>query len=107
MKITATIPAWINLEYSALDRMQRNIEEGFFSEAVGEPSYYVRQLTGYTQIGTAEITLELFPQEVIDGNQLGALKQELHKVRAENQARENAILDRISKLQAIGYEVEA
>jgi hypothetical protein len=35
--------------------------------------------------------------------QLEALKAELQKVRAENQQRENAILDRISKLTAIEY----
>jgi hypothetical protein len=38
---------------------------------------------------------------------LAGLKQQLEKVRADNHMRENAILDRISKLQAIEYVEEA
>lgn len=107
MKITATISAWMNLEYSEVDRLQDHIKNDRHDKAVGMPVYCQFQLKGYTQIGTAEITLELFPQDVMNGNQLNALKEELQSVRAENQKRENALIDRISKLQAIGYEVEA
>lgn len=38
---------------------------------------------------------------------LAALKDQLQAVRAENQQRENAILDQISKLQAIDYTGDA
>ena len=38
---------------------------------------------------------------------LDRLNEQLQTVRAENQQRENAILDQISKLQALAMEVEA
>lgn len=105
MKITAKTAAWMNLEYSEIDRLQAHIKDERHEKAVGMPVYCDFQLTGYTQIGVAEITLELFPQDVLNGNQLDALKEKLQAVRADNQQRENAILLQISKLQAIGYEV--
>lgn len=58
---------------------------------------------GYPQIGVATVTIQLFSKDEITSKKLEALKQQLHTVRAENQQRENAILDQISKLQAIDY----
>lgn len=58
---------------------------------------------GYPQIGVASVTIELFSEDEITSKKLEALQAQLHTVRADNQRRENAILDRISKLQAINY----
>jgi hypothetical protein len=58
----------------------------------------------YTQIGTAVVTVTLFSKEELHNTQLTALNKALENVRAENQVRENEILDRISKLTAIGYD---
>lgn len=60
-----------------------------------------------TYLGKAKITLELDSMEQISAAQLKRLNSILETVRAENQKRENALIDRINKLQAIGYEVEA
>ena len=60
--------------------------------------------SNYTQIGTAVVTLTLFSKEQCHTNQLTTLNKALASVRAENQVRENAILDKISKLTAIGYD---
>lgn len=62
---------------------------------------------GWVVIGNATVTVDYLKPEEIDAQRLGALKAELQAVRAENQRKENAILDQISKLQAIGYEVSA
>lgn len=62
---------------------------------------------GWFKVGTASITVEYKRAEEIDGQKLDALKQQLQAVRADNQQRENAILNAISKLTAIGYEVSA
>ncbi|MGL5117575.1 MAG: hypothetical protein ACRC7C_19860 [Beijerinckiaceae bacterium] len=107
MQITATIGAWINLEYSAMDRMTDAIKTGDHEQAVNEPMYSLGGLTGYTQVGTAEITLTLFPQNDIQGKQLEALNEQLQVLRAENQRKENYLLDKISKLSALTYEAEA
>lgn len=56
------------------------------------------------KIGTAVVTVTLFPKEVLHANELAALNEKLQEVRAENQKRENAILDQISKLQALTFE---
>jgi hypothetical protein len=58
----------------------------------------------YTQIGTAVVTVTLLSKEELHNTQLTALNKALDNVRAENQVRENAILDRISKLTAIGHD---
>lgn len=62
---------------------------------------------GYPQIGTATVTIELFSDDEITAKKLKALREQLHTVRAENQRRENAILDQISKLEALTCEVDA
>lgn len=60
-----------------------------------------------TYLGKATITLELGSMEQISAAQIKRLESMLETVRAENQKRENALIDRISKLTAIGYEVAA
>lgn len=67
----------------------------------GDGSYFTSR--GYPLIGTATVTIELHSNDQIVSNQLAALQAQLHTVRAENQQRENAILDQISKLQAITF----
>lgn len=56
------------------------------------------------KIGTAVITVTLFPKDELHAKQLAQLNEKLQEVRAENQQRENAILDQISKLQALTFE---
>lgn len=73
--------------------------------ADNESIYYEQQ--GYSLIGTATITVELHTEDQLMAAKLAALKEQLQAVRAENQQRENAILDQISKLQAINYTGDA
>lgn len=65
----------------------------------GDGSYYVKE--GYPQIGTARIIITLDTNDKIVANQIDALKAQLQTVRAENKQRENAILNKISKLSAL------
>jgi hypothetical protein len=44
-----------------------------------------------------------YPRETVVAKELDGLNTQLQKIRAENQQRENAILDRISKLQALEW----
>lgn len=55
-------------------------------------------------LGTATVTVTFLPRDEMNAKQLAALNEKLQTVRAENQKRENAILDQISKLQALTYE---
>lgn len=56
------------------------------------------------QIGTAVVTVTLYPANDIQAKELDRLNKQLQEVRAENQQRENAILDQISKLQALTFQ---
>lgn len=64
-------------------------------------------LDGYSQIGTCTVIIDVMPKDKIIASQVDALRKQLHTVRAENQRRENAILDQISKLEALPCEVDA
>lgn len=57
-----------------------------------------------SQIGTAVVTVTLYPANDIQAKELDRLNKQLQEVRAENQQRENAILDQISKLQALTFQ---
>jgi hypothetical protein len=69
------------------------------------PAIFNFEYNTATKIGTVVVTVTLFPKAEIHTQELAVLNKALQKVRAENHVRENAILDRISKLTAIGYEV--
>lgn len=62
--------------------------------------------TGYTYLGPCVISVECAPVDDVVTAHVEELKRSLQHVRADNQRRENAILDQISKLQALTY-VEA
>lgn len=61
---------------------------------------------GFVAVGEATVTVEFFDAGTIHKSQLTALKEQLQAVRAENQQRENEVLDKLSKLQALTF-VEA
>ena len=58
---------------------------------------------GWIVVGQARITVDYSTPAELDAQRLDALNAELQTARAQAQKRENEILDRISKLQAIGY----
>ena len=58
---------------------------------------------GYTLIGRATVTVALYSEDKMREQQLEALKGALQRERAATEVRQNAILDSISKLQAIEY----
>lgn len=56
------------------------------------------------KIGTATVTVTFFEDAEIHKSELAILNRQLSVTRAENQKRENAILDQISKLSSLTYE---
>lgn len=109
MKIEATINAFINFDYKVRNFFDA-LTDGEQDKAINQLSYAGDHMIGYegwVHVGTARISVDVLPLASIQMGQLDALKAELQKVRAENQKRENAILDAISKLTAIAYESEA
>lgn len=95
MHIQFTAKAYIN-EFQTLEGVINGSEMPLITD---DGAYF--ESRGFTHIGVATVTIELLSHDNIALKKLEALQAQLHTVRAENQQRENAILDQISKLQAI------
>jgi hypothetical protein len=102
MKHTYTAKAFINPEYESIERVKAGRSIPLLT--TGEGDYFKGE--GYVFIGEATVTIDLLDPNAIHENHLDALNAKLQVTRAENQKRENAVLDQISKLQALTF-VEA
>ena len=97
MKIKYTAQA-IKPAYTSIEDIASGKETPTIVRA-GDGDYWASQ--GYAVIGVAEITVSLHSNDKIVADQIAALQKKLHTVRAEHQCAQNAIIDQISKLQAI------
>ena len=106
VKITGTAKAWTTSKWMGIDKINHMIAEGENDEAISGMTYINHDMSGteeWTEVGIAEITVTFYPREDVVAKELKGLNKQLEKVRADNHMRENAILDRISKLQALEY----
>lgn len=106
VKITGTARVWTTSKWHNIDYINSRIAEGENNEAISEMSYTKHDMSNsedWLEVGTAEITVTFFPRDTVVAKELEGLNAQLQKVRAENHMRENAILDRISKLQALEW----
>jgi hypothetical protein len=106
--ITATLPAWASSSYQATN-MLRHLKDGepqkaaetmFFASGDMESLQWIR-------VGEADLTVRVHSESAIVAGQLQALQRELDNARAEWMTKQQEILERISKLQALTNEVEA
>lgn len=63
-------------------------------------------MTGRIWLGSQDVEID-FPEIDTRQLQIDALEAEVKQERADSQVRVNLLLDRISKLQAIGHDGEA
>ena len=106
VKITGTAKVWTTSNWRGIDEINHMIAEGENDEAISGMTYINNDMSGtegWTEVGIAEITVTFYPREDVAAKELVGLNTQLQKVRAENHMRENAILDRISKLQALEF----
>ena len=104
---TGTLRAWTTSRWTTIDDIIKLIADGQTDHALKAMNFTTCDMSDspdWCEVGTAEVTVTFYPQETVAAKQLDGLKQQLERVRAENHVRENAILDRISKLQSITYE---
>lgn len=107
---TATLRVWTTSIWRDINSITDLIERGESTEALSAMTYINQDMSdteGWTEVGTAEVTVTFYPRDTVVAKELDGLKAQLAKVRAENHMRENVILDRISKLQALTYTGEA
>jgi len=110
MKITATLPAWLP-EFYSVDLMVTAIKEGKYARVVDmlwlSESDLSKGERPCTLIGEAEVTVTIKPHDQLAAAQVQALQAELAHARAAWLTKQQDIMDRISKLQALTNEVEA
>jgi len=103
---TGTTKAWTTSKWRDIDSLLHTVKEGKFDDAAAEMSYLNHDMSdtdGWAEVGIATITVTFYPREELVSKELEGLNAQLQKVRADNMMRENAILDRISKLQALEH----
>jgi hypothetical protein len=105
--ITATVDAWLTSTTDTMDKLLSAKDSKEVVSRLGFSNWNMAKGTyPWVKVGTAEVTVTLLPRDEIVAVQTKVLQDELQKERADSQMRQNAILDRISKLQALEY-VEA
>lgn len=104
IKITATLPAWLP-PFNSVNALFAAIREEDNVRALNMATFttYGMADSGYVHIGDAEITLTLKPRDAVVAAQVAALQQELQNERAESMRKQQAILDKISKLSALEF----
>lgn len=107
-QFTGSSKVWLSTSWKTFDELNAMISQGKDDEALNYLSLSNCDMSnsGWVEVGTATATVTLHDTDAVVGKQVAALKQELQNVRAAAQMQENAILERISKLQAITYEGE-
>ena len=106
IQFTGTTKVWTTSHWRNIEHILHTVKEGQLDEAASMLTYINHDMSGtkeWTEVGIAEITVTFYPREDAVAKELEGLNKQLQKVRAENHMRENAILDRISKLQALEY----
>lgn len=106
IQFTGTTKVWTTSQWRNVEHILHIVKEGSFDEAASKMTYInhdMSRIEGWAEVGVATITVTFHPRDEIVAKELEGLNTQLQKVRAENHMRENAILDRISKLQALEY----
>jgi hypothetical protein len=106
VQFTGTAKAWTTGKWRDIESVLHTVKGGEVDQAVSDMTYTNHDMSAteeWVEVGVATITVTLHPREVLFERELEGLNAQLAKVRADNHMRENAILDRISKLQAIEY----
>jgi hypothetical protein len=91
--------AYINQKYQSVEGVIKG-----YPPIIDTQGYWPNE-PDYVRIGTVELTITLDTADEITVAQIEALKKQLEDQRAAAHLAERAILDRISKLQALTNEV--
>jgi hypothetical protein len=105
-EMKTTLKVWTTSPYNDMRAIQEMIRLGDVQKALSSVQYTNTDMSysdGWVEVGVADVEVSFSSDEDITAKELEDLKAKLNKVRAENHMRENLILDRISKLQAISY----
>jgi hypothetical protein len=105
VKITATVGAYLPDHNSPVLVLDALGDPSKHARLVGSTLFYASHDMSKTwmRVGDAEITLTLAPKDEQVAAAVRALQGQLETERAESMRRQQAILDQLSKVQAIEY----
>lgn len=86
--------------YTSLESVLKGVSLPMIT-ACDEGSYFEKE--GYPLIGDVTLIVTMHSRDKIVQAQIESLNAQLQSERAESQRRQNAILDKISKLQALEF----
>ena len=104
MKVKGTARVWTTNQWNCFNTIETLIKDGCNDRAVASMSYSdndMSNVTGWSEVGIATITVEFFPREAIVSKQIEGLREQLRQHRVNAELAERAILDQISNLTAI------
>ena len=101
---TAPVSVWIN-QYSQHDAVSLQSANSVTGLVIWGPEFPATE--GYTRVGSGEVTITIASKDEIITGKVESLRSELAKDRAESQARQNALIRKISELEALTYEPSA
>ena len=99
-KIELQCVAYMNPSCVAMD----DVKNGGYTPALSHGKSEFLEGMGYVRMGNCTVTIELESQDAIVQAQIDALNKQLQQVRADAHVAENAILEKISKLQALTFD---
>lgn len=88
--------------YSSMDADDLQTADSLRSLTVWESAYDAPK--DYTLVGSAEVTVTIASRDQIMNNKVDSLRAELERDRADSQQRQNALIRKISELEALTYE---
>jgi hypothetical protein len=108
--ITATVAAWLpshKMPHELIDLLGKGDATRVINalHLYGSPAS--KEFGDCPRVGTAEVTLTLLPADEQVRMAVEGLQKKLQEERAESQLRQQAILEAISKISALTYEVPA
>ena len=103
-KITGRTKVWITGEYYGPDDIKRD-----GPKCVGRLTYCEHDMSasGWSYIGTAEITLDLVDDKIMVDNKIETLRAEVKSIKAKAEMQATALEGKIQQLLAICNEVAA
>lgn len=95
------VGVWLT-EYASPNGLKSEASDSYFMQTVSISAHDMKS-AGWTKVGTATVTVDLITEKKMVENKIDALHAQLQKDRADSELRHNALLEKISKLQAIEY----
>lgn len=100
--MTVKTGAWLTNDYTSVEDLLKMSQEELVRTL--HPYKAEGQITGWTLVGTAEVSIELTDPDKIIANKVDALKAELNTERAQSEARCTQLQSQINNLLAIEYK---